>query len=230
MARRRTRKLILSERAARIYGIVGVIFILISGILAGIAVYNFSYAQRVISEGESISAVCTKTWSETKTTTTKKSGKTKKKTKHTYYYADATYLYKDQYYDCHRLSADSNTKVGDYIRVYVLPENPGKYVQPEQKSDWFPMIIAFGFTALMGISMVSTAISNLRRFRKYGYIDNTTYQTDNSMNTCRNYHNSMGNQYDFGNTYQNYDNQYNNNYQGYNPNNSYQGYDNHNQW
>lgn len=234
MARRNARNFITNEKTARIYGIVGVIFILISVILVGISVYNFSYAQRAVSEGESISAVCTKKWSETRTSAVKKSGGIKKKTKHIYYYADATYLYKGQYYDCKRLSVDSNTKIGDYIRVYVLPENPGKYVQPEQKGQWFPMILAFGITSIIGISMLSTSISSIRRFREYGYIENNTYQNNNGMNTYQNYNTGMENQYNFGNTYQNYDNQYNNTYQGYNggynSNNSYQGYDNHNQW
>lgn len=234
MARSRARNFIVNEKTARIYGTAGVIFILLSVILVGISVYNFNYAQRAISEGESISAVCTKKWSESKRTRHKVNGVVTKSTVNTSYYADATYIYGGQTYYCHRLSSNAATQVGDYIRVYVLPENPGKYVQPEQKSDWFPMIIAFGFTALIGISMLSTSISSIRRFRKYG--DNSIPQITGSYhnginNTYQNYNNQYStntyqgydNQYNPNNTYQNYDNQYN-------PNNSYQGYDNHNQW
>ena len=42
MARSRARNFIVNEKTARIYGTAGVIFILLSVILVGISVYNFS--------------------------------------------------------------------------------------------------------------------------------------------------------------------------------------------
>lgn len=181
----KSKNVILNEKTAKIYAIVGLAFIVISLILLGTSINNFNYAQRVIAEGDAVNATCTRKWSETK----KKSHKVID-----YYYADATYTYGGNIYSCNRLSVDPYTQVGDDIRVYVLPENPAKYVQPKQKSNWFPMIIAFGATTVVGISMLYTAISSIRHIRKYG---NTSLEMISDNNGSIN------------NTHQNYRNQYN---------------------
>ena len=110
MARRRNyRNFIVNEKTAKVYGVAGAVFIFISVILVGISVYNFNYAQRAVSEGDSVNAVCTKKWSESKRTRHKVNGVVTKSTVNTSYYADATYIYGGQTYYCHRLSSDAAT-------------------------------------------------------------------------------------------------------------------------
>jgi len=210
---------ISSKRAATVCGIIGAVILLFSAILIFIAVDRYNYAKRAVSEGESIYATCTQKWSETKTRTHKSKSGSKKRTTTTYYYANAEYTYNGQKYYCNKLSVSSSTQVGTKINIYVLPENPARYVEPGDQNISLSGIIFFASMIVVGMSLVFSAISANRRFNRYGSVQNlnSTYHNNGMNNTYQGYNNP-------NNTYQGYNNP-NNTYQGYNnPNNTYQGY------
>lgn len=223
MARRRgglSSGRISSKREAMVCGIIGVIVLLISAVLIFFAVDRYNYAKRAVSEGESIYATCTNKWSETKTKTHKSKHGSRTKTTTTYYYADAVYNYNGVTYHCSKLSVDSSMQVGKQIQIYVLPENPARYVEPKEQSVSLTGVIFYAVMVLMGSTLLFSAISANRRLNKYGSLTapvqplNNTYQGYNNPN----------------NTYQGY-NDPNNIYQGYNdPNNTYNGYNSNNRW
>ena len=234
MARRR--RVVMNGSTAKGSIIAGIVFILIAIIMAGSMAYEISYAQKTMSEGVSVSAVCTKRWSETKTTRHKSKGHTTKTTKHTYYYANADYTYNGQEYNCHKLSVDSGTQVGDTIRLYILPENPAKYIQPGKATFSIPLAVICVVFFSMGVSAVSRGVAYRKRVQRGYGADilqpaNNIYQSNNGGMTA---YNEFSNQYSPNNTYQGYNDCNSNNsyqgYNGYNPNSTYQGYDNHNQW
>ena len=232
MARRR--RVVMNGSTAKGSIIAGIVFILIAIIMAGSMAYEISYAQKAMSEGVSVSAVCTKRWSETKTTSHKSKTHTTTTTKHTYYYANADYTYNGQKYNCSKLSVDSGTRVGDIITLYILPENPGKYIQPGKTTFSISLSIMCLVFFSMGASAVSRGVAYRKRVQRGGYTvgisqpANNIYQSNNGGMTA---YNGLANQYSPNNTYQGY-NDYNPNstYQGYNdtPNNTYQSYNDNN--
>lgn len=186
-------------------GIIGVVMIIVSIVVYSVSIGEYNYAKNARENGDVVYASCTYKWSETKTTRTKTGTKNHKKTKtttHTYYYANAKYNYQDNVYECYKLSVSSSTKVGDAIKIYVLPEHPEKYVQEGTETISLLTIITFSFLPLLGISCLSVPISNARRKRKYGITSNTVPQNVNGNNI----NNSN------------------------NPNNTYSGYNNNNHW
>ena len=212
-----------NKRAAMVCGVIGAMILLFSAILIFIAVDRYNYAKRAVSEGESIYATCTQKWSETKTRTHKSKHGSRKRTTTTYYYANAEYMYNGQKYYCNKLSVNSSTQVGTKINIYVLPENPARYVEPGDQNISLSGIIFFASMIVVGMSLVFSAISANRRFNRYGSVQNlnSTYHNNGMNNTYQGYNDS-------NNTYQGYNNP-NNTYQGYNnPNNTYQGHNN--QW
>ena len=229
MARRRhlSGNLIMNRNVAKSYMVIGIVLLFFSLAFAWWGFDNYNYAQRAVSEGDSVYATCTNKWSETKTTTHKSKYGSRKKTQHTYYYADAVYTYQGQKYNCTKISVDSSTKVGDNILVYVMPENPSRYVVPGQQYSSFGTIILFIVLAVMGISTISVAVRSLIYINQNGGKLPVSESYDGTINVT--YPSYSNNQYNPNNTYQGYDNQYNQNntYGGqYNPNNTYQGYDN----
>jgi len=198
-------------------GVMGVVMIVISIFIYSGAISEYVYAKNVRENGEAVYASCTYKWSETKTTRTRTGSKYNKKTKttkHTYYYADASYNYNDQMYTCHKLSVTSATQVGDAIKIYVLPEHPEKYIQDGKETSTLVKLLTFSYLPIIGIVCLAMPISNLRKKRRYGITSNTVNQ---NVNNSYNYNNNFNNP---NNAYRGYDN--------YNPNNIYQGYDSNN--
>ncbi len=224
MARNFSRRNVMTKGTAVVYLIMGVVVILFSVMGIGLSVYNYSYAQRAMSEGDEVYATYTEKWSETKTKTSKSKHGTRKKTKTTYYYANATYTYNGQKYDCHKLSVNSSTKVGDTVRLYVLPENPAKYIRPGQDMGWLIVVIACGMFIIMGGSFVMIGIKNRHAPSRREYISQNTPLADTyNPNTTYQGYNGNFNTYNPNNTYQDY----NNNFDTYN---SYQENNNNNRW
>ena len=221
MARNFSRRNVMTKGTAVVYLIMGVVVILFSVMGIGLSVYNYSYAQRAMSEGDEVYATYTEKWSETKTKTSKSKHGTRKTTKRTYYYANATYTYNGQTYNCHKLSVNFSTKVGDTVKLYVLPENPAKYIKPGQNMGWLIVVAACGMFILMGSSFVVIGVKNRHAPSRRDFLSrnvqlaNTTYQGYNdNFDTYNN------------NSYQGY----NSNFDTYNSNNSYQGNNNNNRW
>ena len=214
-------------------GILGAVILLFSSICIFISVERYNYAKRAVSEGDSVYATCTQKWSETKTVTRKHKHSLRTKTKTTYYYANAMYIYNDQKYYCNKLSVDSSMQVGDQIHIYVLPENPARYVEPGDRTVSLFSVILYAAMIIFGVTLVFSAISQSRRLKKYRSAQNlnSTYQNNGMNNTYQGYNNPNNTYQDYNapnNTYQGYNNS-NNTYQGYNDsNNTYQGHNN--QW
>ena len=193
-------------------GIIGVVMIIVSIVVYSVNIGEYVYAKNARENGDVVYASCTSKWSETETTRSKTGTKNHRKTKtttHTYYYANAKYNYQDNVYECHKLSVSSSTKVGDAIKIYVLPEHPEKYVQDGTETISLLTIITFSFLPLLGISCLSVPISNARRKRRYGITSNTVSQ--NVSNNSYNYNNNMNNSNNPNNTYSGYDNNISNN-------------------
>ena len=215
MARRRNgSEIVMNAQTSRLGSIMGIIIILISLTIWGVSVYNFNYAKKAVTEGVSISATCTKTWSETKTRTHKSKYGSSRKTKTTSYYANASYMYGGQNYHCNKLSVSSSTKVGSSIGIYILPENPAKYVQSADMGSLLITSLICGVMTLMGTSGVTAAL----RYRKNS-ANRQNYLSSNIQPVNPVPQTMYNNSYNPNNTYRGYDGRYN-------PNNTYQGYNN----